>query len=195
MKNAIILHGMEESKADYLRLLENEPSPTKIQWYPWLQKELIKRGIQTVCPEMPNPYPPMDYSQWVKTFEANKIGPDTILVGHSAGGGFLVRWLSEHPKVTVGKVVLVAPWTNPDHDFETGNFFNFEIDKKFIRRTEGITIFLSDDDTPDIKHTVDIIRESVPGTELKQFHGYGHFVEQDMKSKEFPELLEECLRV
>ncbi len=189
MKNAIILHGMG-SKEEYYSL--EYPSASNSHWLPWLQKQLLTKDILAVTPEMPHNYAP-DYTMWSREFERYEITPDTILVGHSCGGGFLVRWLSEHKEVNVGKVVLVAPWLDPNRE-DTTDFFDFEIDYHLGSRTKGFTIFSSDDDTDDIKESVSIITQSVSRNTHTLLHGYGHFVGEEFRTKGFPELLEEVLK-
>jgi hypothetical protein len=44
------------------------------------------------------------YATWLRGVERYEITPETLLVGHSCGGGFLVRWLSGHPAVRVPRV-------------------------------------------------------------------------------------------
>ncbi len=105
MRNAILLHG-KPGKEEYYD--SNYPSSSNAHWFPWLQKELIKRDIAAATPEVPLAFDPQ-YDLWVKEVDRYKITTETILVGHSCGGGFWVRYLSEHPKVHAGKVVLVAP--------------------------------------------------------------------------------------
>ncbi len=90
-------------------------SQSNEHWLPWLQRQLLLQDILAYTPEMPKSYDP-DWPVWVREFERYDIGPETILVGHSCGAGFLVKYLSLHPELTVGKVVLVAPWMDPDHD-------------------------------------------------------------------------------
>lgn len=109
MKNAIILHGKPDKEEYYS---ETAPSPSNAHWLPWLQKQLIIRDIKADTPEVPYPYE-LDYATWAREFERFDVTPETVLVGHSCGGGFIVRWLCEHADVHVGKVVLVAPWTDP----------------------------------------------------------------------------------
>lgn len=79
---------------------------------------------------------------WQKEVERFEITADTILVGHSTGAGFIVKYLSTHSELKVGKVVLVAPWLDPDRE-HTKNFFDdFEIDPNLVLRTKGISVFL-----------------------------------------------------
>ncbi len=164
------------------------PAASNYHWLPWLQKQLIVRGYAAHTPEMPNAWAP-DYSIWQKEFERFDINSQTILVGHSCGGGFIVRWLSENKNLQVGKVVIIAPWLDPKRT-NTTNFFDFQIDPNLASRTDGLTIFNSDDDEKDIQDSVDHIRKTVINLKYQQFHKYGHFCITDMSTSEFPELIE-----
>jgi len=188
MKNAVILHGKPDEDEYYD---PKQPSCSNYHWIPWLQKQLIVKGIQTQTPEVPLAFDPQ-WELWVKEVERFELTPDTIVVGHSCGAGFWVRYLSENKDVKVGKVVLVAPsfgYKGWGEKF----FQGFTIDPELVSRTKGITIFNSDDDDESIHRAVDEIREKVRGVEYKEFH-MGHFIVESMSSEEFPELLEECLR-
>ena len=105
MKNAIILHGKPDREEYYD---PKAPSMSNAHWIPWLQGQLLKQDIWAITPEVPNAYNP-DWKLWCKEVERFDITPETVLVGHSCGAGFWLRWLSEHKDVKVGKVVLVAP--------------------------------------------------------------------------------------
>ncbi|HEV7454266.1 MAG TPA: alpha/beta hydrolase [Candidatus Saccharimonadales bacterium] len=187
MKNAIILHGCP-SKQEYYD--PATPSESNSHWLPWLQKQLIVKDILAVTPEVPFAFD-RNWAVWQKEVERFDMGPDTKLVGHSTGAGFWIKYLSIHPELKVNKVVLVAPWLDPFQE-HTKNFFDdFKIDKGLVSRTAGVTVFYSDDDQADILKTVDIVREQVTSIKFKEFHGYKHFCFGDMKTIEFPELLEE----
>lgn len=188
MINAIIVHGMPEKEEYYD---SKYPSSSNFHWIPWLQKQLLIKEIHAQTPEVFHAYKP-EYSLWKKEFERFEIHKETILVGHSCGGGFLVRWLSENKNVKVGRVVLVAPWLDPDRE-ETTDFFDFEIDPDLAKRTESFTVFISDDDHESILKTVEIIKGKIVDTKFKVFKGHGHFTQNDMKTSEFPELLEAVL--
>ena len=95
MKQAIIVHG-KPSKQSYFN--PNLPSTSNSIWIPWLQQQLLVRGIDTQTPEMPESWRP-DYSLWRQTFEKYDVNSETILVGHSCGGGFLIQWMSENPQI------------------------------------------------------------------------------------------------
>ena len=189
MKNAVILHGKPDpGQEEYYN--PDFPSASNADWLPWLQKQLLIHDIAAQTPEIPNAWNP-EYEIWRKEFERYDITPETILVGHSCGAGFIVRWLSEHPAVHVGAVVLVAPSLGIDWD-ATG-FFDFEIDSKLAERTQKLVIFISDDDRDAIQQAAKKLRTTIPTSKYREFHNYGHFCIEDMKTAEFPELRDELL--
>lgn len=179
MNTAILLHG-KPGKDEYYN--PTIPSASNFHWFPWLQKQLLIHGIAAQTPEVPNSWKP----------EYETITSETILVGHSCGAGFIVRWLSEHKDVIVGKVVLVAPWLDPNRK-DTTDFFDFTIDPQLVNRTAGITIFHSDNDMASIHKSVTIIRDTIKDVVYREFHNYGHFCIGDMGTSQFSELLEELL--
>jgi len=190
MKNAIILHG-GPSKKEYYNL--QMPSMSNAHWIPWLQGQLLKHDIPTATPEVPRAYD-RNWNVWNKEVERFDIGSETVLIGHSTGAGFFIKYLSIHPDLKVDKVVLVAPWMDPDHK-HTKNFFDdFEIDNDLAERTKGIVIWYSDNDQASVIKTVRILKEKIKGVVYREFHGYGHFCIEDLKSPMFPELLEIVLK-
>ena len=184
MKSAILLHGTCDKDEEYFN--DQYPSLSNAHWFPWLQKQLLINNIFTQTPEMPEAYSPQ-YGLWKQEFEKLTIDEESILVGHSCGGGFLVRWLTEN-KIKVGKVVLVAPWLDPDRT-KTTDFFDFLIDPKLIERVGEVHLLISDDDEPDIHESVEIITKAIPGIKLHNFTGMGHFTYGQMKTEKFSELL------
>lgn len=189
MKTAIILHGKPDKDEYYS---EAYPSASNSHWLPWLQKQLLIRDIAAYTPEVPYCYAP-DYSTWCKEFERFEVTPKTTLIGHSCGGGFIVRWLSEHPEVIVDKVALVAPWLDPNRD-DTTDLFDFEIDSNLTARAKGITIFNSDNDYASVQETVKILRDKIQNTSYRELHSHGHFCYKDLGTDAFPELLEEIVK-
>ena len=187
MKNAIIIHGWPEADEYFNPLL---PSPSNNHWLPWIQHELIIRGWNAQTPEMPDAHTP-EYEKWKAVFEGFAIDDQTILIGHSCGAGFLVRWLSES-RANVGKVVLVAPFLDPHGELGTG-FFDFEIDPELISRTNGVDILYSADDDTAILESVETLGSELPEASFHAYEDKGHFCLDDMGTDEFPELLEIAL--
>ena len=188
MKNAIILHGMPD-KEDYYS--DNSPSASNSHWLPWLQKQLLVKDIHAITPEIFKCYMPI-YELWKSEFEKNTITKNTTLVGHSNGAGFLIRWLSETKNVSVGKVILVAPWLDPNNRNENA-FFDFKFDSDLVSRTDKFLIFHSTDDNIEMHESLEIIKDKINNVKIRIFENYGHFTFDSMETDAFPELLEELI--
>jgi len=190
MKNAILLHG-RPTRDEYYN--PSRPSSSNAHWFPWLQKQLIINDIKADAPEIPSAFDPQ-YDLWVKEVERFDITPETIVVGHSCGAGFWIKYLSLNKDLRVGKVVLVAPWLGKEYDEPPTNFFeNYTIDPDLLQRTQGLVILFSDDDHAVIQDAVEELRQKVKGASYREFHNYGHFTFESMKTTIFPELLEEVI--
>lgn len=187
MIRAIILHG-KPSKDGYYS--PDRDAQSNSHWLPWLQHELLLRDILAQTPEMPAPYDPI-YEDWKREFERQSIDEDTLLVGHSCGAGFLVRWLTESDQV-VKHLVLVAPWLDPNH--ESGDLFDFTIDPELEKKAGlGIDIVYSTNDGEEMQQTLAFLKDHLPAARYHGFVKYGHFCLKDMNTREFPELLDICL--
>ncbi len=185
MKTAIILHGMTD-RHDY----DANPMQAQQHWIPWLEEQLEAKGIAVDALELPKPYEPI-YEEWKQVFEQFHIDSETVLIGHSGGAGFLVRWLSENT-IKAGKLILVAPWMDPNHTLPSG-FFDCSIDPSIAERADGIHIFISQDDEQEMHTTVKNIQAAIPNLVLHTFSDRGHFTKEDMETTAFPELLEAIL--
>lgn len=185
--NAILVPGRPDKDEHYD---PKWPSNSDNHWFPWLMRQLILQDIHAVSIELPFPFRPR-YDAWKKEFERFDITPETILVGHSCGGGFLIRYLSEHPELKVGRVALVAPWINPfdKPTAETADFFKFTIDPNFPSRATSVTVLYSTDDSADVNKTVEILKEQTTGIDFREYADKGHFVIGSMGTQQFPELL------
>lgn len=190
-RNAIIVPGRPDEDEHYD---PGRPSNSEDHWLSWLKRQLILKDIHAVSIEPPFPFRPR-YEDWKKEFERFELTPDTILVGHSCGGGFLIRYLSEH-NVHVGKVALVAPWINPFDKkvSDTADFFKFEIDPEFPVRTRGVAVFVSSDDGQDVTRTVEILKDKATPLDIHEYNDKGHFTIGTMGTSEFPDLLDAVLR-
>ncbi len=139
---------------------------------------------------MLKPYEPT-YKAWAEAIEYFSPNEETILIGHSAGAGMIVQWLSRNPDKKVGKVILVAPWIDIEKDDWPA--FDFEIDPDIAARTKGMIIFHCAEDGPETQSSVKEIRAKLKGIDYREFTGKGHFTHSSMPDDTFPELLEESL--
>jgi predicted alpha/beta hydrolase family esterase len=188
MKTAVIIHGYYD-KSEFMDA--NRPAASNDHWIPWLQRQLLLNSIEAQAPEMPGFYEP-NYEKWKEMLERFSPDENTMLIGHSCGGGFLIRWLSEK-NVKVGKVVLAAPWIDPNRQI-IPEFFDFEIDPALAAKTSGLTIMYSTDDHPDILESIRILKSKLQNVEFKEFQGKGHFVLSSLRSEKFPELLDVLIK-
>ena len=176
--NCIIIHGCpsREEKANAVTYDKH--------WLQWVKKQLISKGIETHIPLMPNPWTP-DYEAFKKEFQKQEINENTILIGHSCGCAFLVRWLGETKK-RINHLVLVAPWKIAYRkDGSDKDFYEFPMDESIKSRVKRITIFTSDDDYEDGRKSAKIYNNGLGGKmiELKR---RGHYTLRDMGTEEFP---------
>lgn len=142
MRNAIILHGWDNRDEFYDM---SRPNPSNTHWITWLQKQLLVNEIYARTPQMPDSHTP-EYEKWKMEFGRFPVDEETILVGHSCGGGFLVRWLSENPEVQVDQVILVAPWIDPNKVLEAKDMFDFKINPGILNQARSFVMFSSEDD-------------------------------------------------
>ncbi|NCN52027.1 hypothetical protein GW931_03370 [archaeon] len=177
----IVVHGIADDEKD------NPQSP----WMFWLKEKLNEKGISCFVSLMPKAWNP-NYSDWKKEFEKIEIDEDDILIGHSAGASFLVRWLGEKDK-KVRKLILVAPWKVPSLEYPKGEneMYNFKINSAIKNNVKDIIIFSSNDEDEEGIISAKIFEKELKGR-LVELKNQGHF---DTYSglKEFSELLEEVL--
>ena len=189
VSNVVIVHGCPDS---------NEPRDPKKRtyekhWRLWLNDELVKRNIETSIPMMPEPWN-ADYSKWKDEFDKIGVNENSVLIGHSCGSAFLVRWLGD-TKRKIKKLILVAPWKIAHkEDGSDKDFYGFEIDDDIKERVEEIVIFTSNNEEPDGKKSVKIFTKGL-GARVVELKDKGHFTFNGMGTHEFPELLDEAVNV
>ena len=127
-----------------------------------------------------------DYDYWVKELERFDISSETILVRHSFGTGFFLRYLSEN-KITIDKLILVAPWFDSEQIHQS--FFEFEIDPDITKRANQVTVIYSTDDDTEVLQGVAKLKKELPNVEYVEFNNKGHFTLSSLGTEEFPELL------
>lgn len=151
----------------------------------WTKKELKNHGWQVVCPVIPEIWN-APYSEWKKALDEASVDENTTLVGLSQGAGAIVKYIIQNNR-KIKKLILVAP---ARHKSEYPEFYDFEINDDVRRLIEnGTTIFVSNDDWPDIVAGAETYAKELGG-KLVRFEDRGHF---SFLIKTFSELLEEIL--
>jgi uncharacterized protein len=186
--NCIIIHGCSSVPGDPIDL---SGKPNHNIWISWAREELIARGIPTTTPIMPEPWAP-DYEKYKKEFEKQDINENTILIGHSCGCAFLVRWLGD-TKRKVAKLILVAPGKIA----RKGNtakelFYGYPIDETIKNRVREIIMFTADNEEENGKESLKMFHD-VLGGEVIEIKRRGHYTMENGGKAEFPELIERCI--
>lgn len=181
MKSTLIIHGTCD-KDEYFD--EKYPSLSNSHWFPWLQKKFLCHDILCQTPEMPKAYNPT-YDDWKKTFEEFYNEDTKIIVGHSAGAGFILKWLQDNPQIKLEKLILVAPWL--DLDKECADFLDFQLKDIALNNVKETILFYSKDDEKSILNSVDKILSYYKHIKVYSFVNKGHFVYSTIGST-FPEL-------
>lgn len=156
-------------------------------WKSWLKAE-FEETFDIIIPKMPNPNN-AKYNEWKIWFE--KLIPflkdDIILIGHSLGGIFLAKYLSENdfPKKIRATYLIAPPYDDKDSEYSLNDFILPKNLKKLSTQSGNVFIYHSKDDP--IVPFVDAkkYKERLPKAELCVFRDREHF-----NQEKFPELLE-----
>lgn len=148
----------------------------------WQAKLPVDLGedYKVMAPQFPSPKNP-SYEEWKILFNKYlaKVKGDLILVGHSLGGSFLLKYLSEESitqKVT-GLFLVATP-------FNTFNGFEAPTDFSKFWNIENLYLYHSLDDV-EVPYALSLMyQERLRGT-LKTFTDRGHY----FKRCEFSEIL------
>jgi len=187
--NCIIIHGCP---SDSEKAMNSKTRTYDKHWIPWIKQKLISNKIIVETPLMPEPWNP-NYRKFKEEFEKYKVNEESILIGHSCGCAFLVRWLGE-TKQRINKLILVAPWKIPDvNDKFREEFYNYPIDATIKKRVNKIVMFTADNEEEDGKKSLKMYSK-VLGGKIIELKKHGHYTFFDMGTEEFPELLVEILK-
>jgi uncharacterized protein len=192
MASCIIVHGCPDSEEKAMS--DGERTYDK-HWIPWIKRKLEQKGVKTKVPLMPEPWEAI-YEDWKEVIDGLDIDENSILVGHSCGCAFLVRWLGDSRK-KVNKLILVAPWKILYGDYlkreDKVNFYKFEINEEVRDNVNDVVIFTSDNEEEEGRKSAKLFAGALVGKVI-EIKGRGHYSLGDMGTEEFPELLEEILR-
>lgn len=196
-KQLVYIHGGQAySKYDvfleHLRTVHIEdPLGERVvkRWKYSLKEELIDTH-EVYMPSMPNSQN-AKYEEWKIWFERYFafLRDDVVLIGHSQGGYFLLKYLSENSMpVRVKAVYFLAAPSKPD-DFGGEDGGDFAPDPEKIpeipnRAGEVYILHSKDDPVVPYEHAVHL-KEMIPSAELLTFGDKNHFLLET-----FPEFIE-----
>jgi predicted alpha/beta hydrolase family esterase len=196
-KQIVFVHGGNafneyDTFLTYLKTKEIEDPFAEVEvkrWQPSI-RELLKETHEVCYPSMPN-NKNAHYLEWKLWFERHHtfLHDGVILIGHSLGGYFLAKYLSEEkmPVTVRALYLLAAPFQNDDFGGEDGGDFAFDPENlpRLAEQVGGIHILHSKDD-PVVPYTHALkYKEALPQAELVTFVDKNHF-----RLEEFPEFIE-----
>lgn len=190
-KQIIFIHGGDSfsSYEEYFDNLKNgNPS---IDWFIYRKKWIdnlykkLSQEFEIFAPHMPNKQN-ANYVEWKIWFDKMIpfIEDGVILIGHSQGGIFLAKYLSEniYPK-KISALMLVAPLHT-----DTPEIGSFKLEKNLTevtRQCGEIHLFQSTDDPVVPASEAQLYRDQIVGIKLHIFEDRGHFT-----GESFPEMVE-----
>ena len=187
MKSQIVLiHGGTtfETYEEYMEYLNScEITLEKLNRKDW--KDNLGEALpefEVIYPKMPNAKNAR-YEEWKIWFE--KLFPllrdEVILVGHSLGGIFLTKYLSENdfPKKIKSVHLVVAPYDDVDCDESLADFALTESLEGLRKQAGEIYLYHSQDDTSVPYADVHKYKRNLPDATLVSFEDKGHFLQND----------------
>lgn len=176
MKNAIILHAMEDGPVNH--------------WYPWLKQELEKKGYEVWVPQLPDTNNPQ-LSKWIPfIMEGGKFSGDTVIIGHSAGGACVLAVL-EKLNTKIAQAIVVSGFSfYPGGDGIVKPSYDWQ---KIQSNVDEFMIITSDNDPyghDEVRGRVMLEMLAMNGSVQILIKGQKHFTTtDDTKYKRFPLLL------
>ena len=192
MKQVVIIHGGTtfSSYKDYLQYLRTPQTSVDrmIPMRKWKEgmQERLGSDYQVLLPSMPNSTNAV-YEEWKLWFDgtARLLDDDCILIGHSLGGIFLAKYLSENKFVhRIKATILIA---TPFDDESGGDLTDFKltgITDLFKSQAGNVTLYFGGDDPVIPASEVQKYKEQLPDAEFYELSAPDHFVRTD-----FPELV------
>ena len=199
IENVVLLHGRFGERINGALIADIplcDPN-NEGNWMGWTKKQLQEKGYAVACPVIADVWK-APYSQWKEELDKMQIDENTILVGLSAGGYALLRYLGETGK-KVKKVILVAPGGAAGDRSQfageeallphEGEFYSHKITSSLRSQIqERVVVFVSND-SEYILRAVEMYKDVLNAKEVK-LENLGHF---SFLIKELPELLQEIV--
>jgi len=164
-------------------------------WFPWLKAELEAKGHKVYIPEFPTPKG-QSLKAWLEVLQPyeDKINKDSILIGHSLGGLFLLRVLERlqtkvKMAIFVGAPIGIKPIKFYENDEKFSGFdFTWQ---KITTKADQFIVFHSDNDPYVSLANGELLAKKL-GTNLNFIPNAGHFNTASGYTK-FEELLKRII--
>ena len=186
-QQVVVIHGGDSfvTYEKYLKdLRDKEITLEKLQQRDWKSTlgEKLGADFAVYSPRMPNAQN-AKYSEWRLWFD--KIVPllsdDVILIGHSLGGLFLAKYLSEEtfPQKIRATFLIAAPYSTPTHE-PIGDFLLPDTLRKLEQQGGKIFLYHSQDD-PVVPFThIKKYQQFLSSAQLRTFTDRQHFNQAEL---------------
>lgn len=192
MRQVVIIHGGDtfDTYDEYLKFLRgfevSLEDATRKGWKRTLG-ERLGDGYQAIPLKMPNEFN-AKYLEWKIWFDKHVpfFEDAAVLVGHSLGGLFIAKYLSESefPKRIAGVFLVAPPFDADDSEYSLADFGLPDDISGLSRQAGALFIYHSKDDP--VVPFADMAKYSarLPRAILRAFGDRGHF-----NQEEFPEIV------
>lgn len=193
-QQVVVIHGGDvfESDDKWHQYLEEEKEPRfetmmNEDWKDTLQGDLGGE-YEVIIPSMPNKQN-AQYEEWKIWFEKHipHFNDEVVFVGHSLGGVFLAKYLSEneYPEQIKATLLVAAPFEMSGMDYILADFA-LEGDLSLLHEQGGdIYLYHSKDDPVVPFADFEKYQEKLPNTQTRIFEDKEHF------SNDLPEIVED----
>lgn len=192
-KQVVLIDGGEtfqtyEEYLDFLKSLDLKLERLRAKkWHDSLG-DVLGESFDVLVPKMPNKLN-AKYAEWKIYFEkiVPLLDPEVILIGHSLGGIFLAKYLSENdfPKKIVATFLLAAPYDDQGKPYSLADFALPGSLNKLTAQGGTIFLYHSKDDPVVDFSDMEKYQKALPQAKTKIFADRGHFLHVA-----FPELVE-----
>jgi predicted alpha/beta hydrolase family esterase len=174
------------NKAEYIEYLENleinkQYLVSKIDWKGSLSTSL-GASFEVLSSKMPNSAN-AQYLEWKLYFErvTNVLDDNLIIIGHSLGGIFITKYLSENifPKKIKALILLAAPYEEEVGGESLGSFNHVAGFKKLLEQVNKIYILHSKDDLVVPYLDAKKYQDKLIRSKLITFDDKGHFNQEE----------------
>ncbi len=190
----VIIHGGTpfDTDEDYLSYLKNQEisldrlRPRK-DWKEALSRELGE-NFDILIPQMPSKTN-AHYREWKIWLERiiPLLDKEIIFIGHSLGGIFLAKYLSENdfPKKIKATILVATPFDDEKSERSLADFKLPSSLERFAKQGGKIYLMQSKDDPEVLLEQLEKYKQTLPNAKAMVFEDRGHFNQES-----FPEIIE-----
>lgn len=148
-------------------------------WFPWLKRKLEEKNNKVFIPQFPTPKGE-SLKAWLKILDKYKkyINKDTIIVGHSKGGLFLLRLLERlnkpiYASFLISAAIGIKPYVFYELNYKFAKGYDFDWDT-IKSNSQHFTVYHSDNDPYTCLENGKEIAKNL-GVKLTLIPNAGHF--------------------